>query len=145
MLETGDLPEKYDDLAPDTSEIRVLAYMKDGEMHLPPEDHEVRVPLLKKGGLLVHCTLLPNNTSLAHYHKTIQEVWYFVQGKGQVWRKQGDVEQIVDVEPGTTLTIPTKAHFQFRNTSHDESLCFLVVTIPSWPGPQEAVRVAGAW
>jgi mannose-6-phosphate isomerase-like protein (cupin superfamily) len=147
MLETGRLPDKYDHLAPDTSEIRILAYMKDGEMHLPPEDHGARVPLLMKGGLLGHCTFLPRKTSFAVMHQTVQEIWYFVQGKGQVWRKQGDTEEtVVDVEPGTTLTIPTKAHFQFRNVGgDDEPLCFLIQTIPPWPGAQEAIRVEGKW
>jgi mannose-6-phosphate isomerase-like protein (cupin superfamily) len=146
MLETGHLPDEYDYLAPDTSEIRILAYMKDEEMHMLPEDHEARAPLVLKSGVLAHCTLPPRKTSFAVMHQTVQEVWYFLQGKGEVWRKQADMEEtVVDVGPGTTLTIPTKAHFQFRNTSDNESLFFLILTIPQWPGPQEAIRVEGKW
>lgn len=140
------MPDKYDHLAPDTSEIRILAYMKDDELHLPPDDHEVRVPLLRKGGVLVHCILPPRKTSNPIMHdKIVQEAWFCLQGTGQFWRKQGDIEKIVDVKPGTTLTIPTKTHFQFRNTSDDDPLIFLICTLPFWPGPQEAVPVEGKW
>jgi mannose-6-phosphate isomerase-like protein (cupin superfamily) len=146
MLETGHMPDKYDHLAPDTSEIRILAYMKDGEVHMPPEDYETRVPLLERGGVLGHCTLPPRKISIAVMHQTVQEVWHFLKGKGQVWRKQADMEEfVVDVEPGTTLVIPPKAHFQFRNTSDNEPLLFLILTIPPWPGRQEAQPVQGHW
>jgi mannose-6-phosphate isomerase-like protein (cupin superfamily) len=100
MLEKEHLLDTYDYLAPDSSEIRILAYMKDEEIHVPPDDHEVRVPLVRKGGLLGHCALPPKKISFAVMHQTVQEAWYFVQGKGQVWRKQGDIEEIV-VDVGT--------------------------------------------
>jgi mannose-6-phosphate isomerase-like protein (cupin superfamily) len=146
MMEVGCLPDRFDHIAPDASEIRILAYMKDREFHVPPEDHEIRVPLLKRGGVLGQCTLPPAKTSCAVMHQEVQEVWYFIQGKGQVWRKLGDNEEsVVDVEAGTVLTIPTKAHFQFRNTSDDEPLLFLIMTLPPWPGPQEAIRIEGKW
>jgi len=71
-FETKHLSEGYDELAPDKSEIRLLLNMK--------------------GGGLAHCTLPPHGTSMAVKHKTVEEVWYFIQGHGQVWRKQGDRE-----------------------------------------------------
>ena len=120
---TKRLPEKYD-LAPDKSEIRPLLNMK--------------------GGGLAHCTLPPHGISLAVRHQTIEEIWYFLQGQGQVWRRQGDQEEIVEVGPGICLTIPTGTHFQFRNTG-EEPLCFLIATMPPWPGEQEAVRVQDHW
>ena len=69
-FETKQLPQNFDHLAPDGSEIRLLADMK--------------------GGGLVHCTLPPHGTSLAFSHKTAEEIWYFIQGQGEVWRKEGD-------------------------------------------------------
>jgi len=93
-----------------------------------------------KGGGLVHCTLPPHGISLAVEHRTIGEIWYFIQGRGQVWRKQGDREEVVDIGPGTCLTIPTGTHFQFRNTGKDP-LCFIIATMPPWPGEHEAVKV----
>jgi mannose-6-phosphate isomerase-like protein (cupin superfamily) len=123
-FESKKLPEMYDYLAPDGSEVRLLPDVK--------------------GGGLAHCTLPPSGTSLAVSHRTVEEIWYFIQGKGQVWRKQGNREEIVDVDPGMCLTIPPGTHFQFRNTGQ-ELLCFLVATMPRWPGKQEAVRVQGHW
>ena len=123
-FETKHLPGGYDELAPDKSEIRLLPNMK--------------------GGGLAHCTLPPHSISLAVKHKTVEEIWYFIQGHGQVWRKQGDREEIVDVGPGICLTIPPGTHFQFRNTEK-EPLCFIIATMPPWPGKQEAVRVQDHW
>ncbi len=33
---------------------------------------------------------------------------------------------------------------QFRNTG-DEDLCFVIVTMPPWPGAEEARRVTDHW
>jgi mannose-6-phosphate isomerase-like protein (cupin superfamily) len=93
---------------------------------------------------LAHCTLPQRKTSKAVAHRTVEEIWYFVSGTGQVWRKQGDKQQVVDVHVGTNLTIPRGVHFQFRNTGAD-NLCFLIATIPCWPGEQEAVLVPDYW
>lgn len=123
-FETTNLPDRRDAIAPDGSAIRLLAC---GER-----------------GSLVHCTLPPGATSLAVAHKTVEEIWYFVQGRGEVRRKRGEQEEVVAVGPGVSLTIPTGAHFQFRNTGA-EPLCFLCVTMPPWPGAHEAYRVADYW
>ena len=122
-MQMQQLPEAYE-LAPDQSQIRPL--------------------LSTPRGSVAHCTLPPHGISLAVRHKTIEEIWYFLQGQGQVWRKQGDREDIVEVGPGICLTIPTGTHFQFRNTG-EEPLCFLIATMPPWPGEQEAVRVQDHW
>jgi mannose-6-phosphate isomerase-like protein (cupin superfamily) len=97
-----------------------------------------------KGGGLAHCTLPPKGISLAVKHKTVEEIWYFIQGQGQVWRKLENQEEVVEVCPCICLTIPTGTHFQFRNTGQD-TLCFIIATMPQWPGKQEAVRVKGVW
>ncbi len=115
---------KPDDVAPDGSEIRLLPRMK--------------------GGSLCHCTLHPGRTSSPVVHRSIEEIWYILEGKGEVWRKAAGVEEIVRVNAGTSLTIPPGTAFQFRNTGAD-SLCILIVTMPPWPGPQEAEKTVGAW
>jgi mannose-6-phosphate isomerase-like protein (cupin superfamily) len=121
---TRQLSEAYDVLAPDTSEIRLLVGTSRGS--------------------LAHGTLPPGGVSLAVVHRTVEEVWYVTAGQGQVWRKQGGQEMVVDVEPGTALTIPTGAHFQFRSIG-PEPLRFVMCTMPPWPGEQEAVRVPDYW
>jgi mannose-6-phosphate isomerase-like protein (cupin superfamily) len=45
---------------------------------------------------------------------------------------------------GGSLSLPTGCHFQFRTVGR-EPLCFGVVTMPPWPGADEAVAVAGYW
>ena len=118
------LPERYDLLAPDGSEIRLLSAAKAGSM--------------------VHCTLPPGAVSKAVRHRTVEEIWFFLQGRGQVWRRRGDEETTVEVGPGVSLTIETGDHFQFRN-SGIEDLCFIIATMPPWPGEHEAVRVGDHW
>jgi len=118
------LPDEYTVLAPDGSEIRELVAVK--------------------GGSMVHCTLPPGTVSLAVAHRTVEEVWFFLKGRGQVWRKNDERETVVDVEPGSSLTIELGSHFQFRNTGN-EDLCFVIVTMPPWSGNDEAVRVQDYW
>jgi mannose-6-phosphate isomerase-like protein (cupin superfamily) len=48
------------------------------------------------------------------------------------------------VHPGICVTIPLHTHFQFRNTG-TEPLCFIIATMPTWPGPQEATNVPNHW
>jgi mannose-6-phosphate isomerase-like protein (cupin superfamily) len=121
---TKQLGEAYDVLAPDTSEIRLL--------------------VATNRGSLAHGTLPPGHVSLAITHRSVEEVWYLTAGRGQVWRKQGGNETVVDVEAGTALTIPTGVHFQFR-ASGSEPLRFVMCTMPPWPGEQEAIRVPDHW
>lgn len=125
MLTTIQLPEHHDVLAPDGSEIRVLVASQRGSM--------------------AHGTLPPGGVSLAVRHRTIEELWFFTSGQGEVWRKLDEVEETVAVSAGTSLTIPLGASFQFRNTSSSQPLCFIMCTMPPWPGPDEAERVPDHW
>jgi len=111
---------------------------------LAPDGSEIRLLGAVRGGGVVHCTLPPGRTSLAVRHRTVEEIWYVLGGRGQVWRGQGPREEVVDVEPGVALTIPLGVHFQFR-TVGSEPLRFVIVTIPPWPGAEEAVRVKDHW
>jgi mannose-6-phosphate isomerase-like protein (cupin superfamily) len=122
LFETRSLAESVDHIAPDGSEIRLLAQ--------------------GNGGGFAHCTLPVGKTSSAVVHKTVEEIWFFTAGRSQVWRKVNYVGRTVDVHPGLSLTIPTGASFQFRNTG-DEPLEFIITTLPPWPGTQEAQAVPG--
>jgi mannose-6-phosphate isomerase-like protein (cupin superfamily) len=124
LFETKRLAERIDHIAPDGSEIRLLAQANSGG--------------------LAHCRLPVGRVSSAVTHKTVEEIWFFTAGRGQVWRKAKDVEKLVDVLPGISLTIPTGASFQFCNTG-DVPLEFIITTMPPWPGPQEARSVPGHW
>lgn len=114
------------------------------EFEVAPDGSEIRPLLGLRGGSFTHCTLPVGGVSLAVRHRTVEEIWYFVGGEGQVWRRQGDREETVDVSPGTCLTIPLGTSFQFRNTS-GEPLRFVVATMPPWPGEGEVEWVEGRW
>ena len=80
--------------------------------------------------------LRPGGVSRPVRHRTVEEVWYFLTGTGEVWigGKTGRVTE------GSTVVIPTGVPFQFR-TLGDEPLRFLCFTSPPWPGDGEAVPV----
>lgn len=109
-----------------------------------PDGSEVRPLAQTTRGSMAHCTLPPGGVSLAVRHRTVEEVWFFISGAGEVWRKHGDREEVVAARPGTSIAIPTGAHFQFR-TVGDAPLVFLLTTMPPWPGHEEAERVADFW
>ncbi|MFQ5980674.1 MAG: cupin domain-containing protein [Candidatus Heimdallarchaeota archaeon] len=114
----------YDAIAPDGSEIRELPRLKSGSM--------------------AHCTLPPRCVSQAVYLKSFEEIWFFIEGEGEVWLKQKDNEKTFAVKPGCSITIPIGTHFQFRNTG-SKHLRFVCATIPPWPGDEEVGEVKGPW
>jgi mannose-6-phosphate isomerase-like protein (cupin superfamily) len=121
---TKKLPETADAIAPDGSNVRILLELERGSM--------------------AHFELAPGATSIAVAHRTIDEIWYFLTGSGEMWRKQNDREEVVSVGPGVCLTIPVGTHFQFRSFA-DEPLAAIGVTMPPWPGEGEAYEVEGKW
>jgi mannose-6-phosphate isomerase-like protein (cupin superfamily) len=122
---TVTLPSDASYIAPDGSEIRLL-------------------PTFSNGGLS-HCTLPAGATSKAVRHKTVDEIWYVLEGEGTLWRRdQAGKEALVDVGQGTCVTIQVLTSFQFRNKSQIP-LKILIATMPVWPGPEEAAAVEGPW
>ena len=109
-----------------------------------PDGSDVRVLLGLAGGGMAHFTLGPGRTSGAVAHRSVEEVWYVLSGHGELWRRLGDQEEVLPVEPGICATIPLGTHFQFRATE-DAALTILAVTMPPWPGPDEAVPVPPHW
>ena len=126
-FETKRLPAQRDAVAPDGSDVRIL--------------------LRLEGGSLAHFELAPGQTSVAAAHRTIEEIWYFISGRGELWRRLGGdagAGIVVDVGPGVCITIPTDTRFQFR-AHGNEPLAAVAVTMPPWPGPGEAYAVPGHW
>lgn len=110
-----------------------------------PDGMAVRLlPELPRGGI-AHFELEPFGIARAVSHRTVDEIWYFLTGRGQMWRKQGDREQTVDVFPGVVVTIPQGTQFQVRSCGW-ELLAALGVTMPPWPGGDaEIIFVTGPW
>ena len=109
-----------------------------------PDGSGVRILLGLNGGTMAHFELAPGQTSKAVKHRTVEEIWFILSGRGEMWRKQADREEIVTLEPGVCLTIPLRTHFQFRSVG-DVPLAAVAITMPPWPGEDEAVLVRGKW
>jgi mannose-6-phosphate isomerase-like protein (cupin superfamily) len=123
-FETMTLPEMPDVIAPDGSKVRVLLRLEDGSM--------------------AHFELGPGLVSIAVQHRTVAELWYVLTGRGEMWRRQGEQEEVVALAPGACLSIRAGTSFQFRSVG-SEPLTAVAVTMPSWPGAQEAFEVVGIW
>lgn len=117
---TGRLPAEPTVLAPDGAEVRVLPGLR--------------------GGSMAHFRLAPGQVTRAVAHRTVEEIWYVVGGRGQLWRRQQGREQIVDLTPDVCVTIPLGTDFQFR-AADDAALAVIAVTMPPWPGEGEAAFV----
>jgi mannose-6-phosphate isomerase-like protein (cupin superfamily) len=123
-FETKRLPARRDAVAPDGSDVRILLTLRAGGM--------------------AHFELAPGETSTAVTHKTVEEIWFFLSGRGEMWRRQEGREETVAVEPGVCLTVPLGTQFQFRSLG-PEPLAAVGVTMPPCPGEGEAIVVEGKW
>ena len=109
-----------------------------------PDGTDVRPLLSLSGGSFAHFELPPGSTSFAVTHRTVEEIWFFLGGRGEMWRLQGDQEEVVALDAGVCLTIPLGTRFQFRSFGY-APLTAVVVTMPPWPGGDEAAEVEGKW
>jgi mannose-6-phosphate isomerase-like protein (cupin superfamily) len=119
--------------------------------HLPivrdavaPDGSDVRVLLALKGGGMAHFQLPGGETATAVAHRTVEEIWFILAGEGEMWRQLGEYEETVRLEHGVCLSIPVGTKFQFRSFG-DVALSAIGVTMPPWPGEDEAVKIAGKW
>jgi mannose-6-phosphate isomerase-like protein (cupin superfamily) len=109
-----------------------------------PEGSDVRVLLALRGGSMAHFELPAGRMSKAVTHRTVEEIWYVLAGEGEIWRRQGEREEITGLQPGRCLTIPAGTHFQFRASSH-VAVSAVAINMPPWPGVEEAIAVDGFW
>ncbi len=111
---------------------------------IAPDGSEVRILCSVSRGSMAHFTLPPGAVSIAIAHRTIEEVWFFVSGQGRMWRRHDGEEETITVQRGSSISIPVGAHFQFR-CDGDEPLVAVGVSMPPWPGEDEAYFVDGPW
>jgi mannose-6-phosphate isomerase-like protein (cupin superfamily) len=111
---------------------------------MAPDGSEVRLLAATVRGSMAHFRLLPGQVSLPVVHRTVEEVWFVVSGRGLMWRKLAEDEQVTTLEPGLSLSLPAGTAFQFR-CDGDEPLDCVGVTMPPWPGMDEAMPAAGHW
>jgi mannose-6-phosphate isomerase-like protein (cupin superfamily) len=118
------LPDAHDLLAPDGSQVRLL-------------------PGLARGGM-AHFRLLAGQVSRAVRHRTVEEIWYVLDGQGEIWRSLNGQETVTALSAGACLTIPVGTGFQFRAATA-EAVSIVAVTMPPWPGEDEAIGIDGIW
>ncbi len=76
--------------------------------------------------------------------KTVGEFWYALEGKGEIWRKDEAEEKVTSLNAGVSIDIPVGTAFQYRNVG-SEPLKFICITMPPWPGDEEASHLTGIW
>ncbi|KAB5523123.1 hypothetical protein GE09DRAFT_1293553 [Coniochaeta sp. 2T2.1] len=118
------LPTKADVIAPDGSEVRILARTDRASM--------------------ANFRLAPGQVTIGVVHRTVDEVWMVTGGEGSIWRcadggrpELGSEDKLV---PGVSIPIPVGTHFQFKAAEGGKGLDILGVTVPPWPGEGEAVE-----
>jgi mannose-6-phosphate isomerase-like protein (cupin superfamily) len=109
-----------------------------------PDGSQVAVLLALAGGSMATFTLQPGQVSAAVSHRTVEELWYVIAGRGAMWRRHATHETITPLAPGLCLSVPLGTAFQFR-CEGDAPLVAVAVTMPPWPGDDEALPAAGPW
>ncbi len=110
---------------------------------IAPDGSEIYFRVVDAGrASLVEVVLRSGRTTRAVRHRTVEEVWYFLAGSGEVWLRSPDAatSEVRSVGTGDVVVIPTGWDFQFR-ASGDAALRFLCFTAPPWPGEHEAIPV----
>jgi mannose-6-phosphate isomerase-like protein (cupin superfamily) len=113
------IPDAPDTIAPDGSLIGLLATGERGSM--------------------VHCTLPPEAVTRAVRHRSVEEAWLVLGGTGVL--ALGD--ERLPLRHGVSVVIPPRTPFQFR--AGLRGLELVIVTMPPWPGADEAEPAAGPW
>ena len=115
---TAGCPTSPDAIAPDGAEVRLLCRVAGGSMahfRLPPGR------VLEGGGA-------PHGRGAL-----VRDA-----GEGELWRRGRGGEEVVALRPGVAVSIPVGTVFQFRAAA-DSEVAIVGVTMPPWPGDDEAV------
>jgi mannose-6-phosphate isomerase-like protein (cupin superfamily) len=101
-----------------------------------PDGSDVRVLLSTSRGSCAHFDLAGGQTSTAVAHTTVEEIWCFLSGRGQMWLASADSDgDVAAVMPGDGLTIIAAC----------SRPAAVAVMMPPWPGENEASGVEGRW
>jgi mannose-6-phosphate isomerase-like protein (cupin superfamily) len=121
------------------------------ETSLPAQAHakspagaDIRFIMDGANGNMIHSTVPPGQTNRATIHATVSEFWYILDGKGEIWRKDGAEERVTKLVCGVSIDIPVGTAFQYRSLG-DEPLRFICISMPPWPGDHEATHLDGPW
>ena len=95
-------------------------------------------------GSLAVFELAGGKTGRAIVHAEVDELWYFLSGRGRLWRSNDSNESIEEVGEGTCVSLPRGTRFQVQ-AYPKAKLKAVAVTLPRWPGDDAARVVEGPW
>ena len=107
-----------------------------------PDGSLVRVLCKTARGSMIQFSLPAGAVSRPIAHRTVDELWLCLSGRGRLWRRLADQEETVELEPGVSASLPVGTSFQFRSDGA-APLVMVAVTMPPWPGEDEAVAAEG--
>ncbi|HEY8093190.1 MAG TPA: cupin domain-containing protein, partial [Acidimicrobiales bacterium] len=102
---------------------------------IAPDGSEVRMLVRSERGSMAHFQLAPGGVSIAVRHASVEELWFVVQGRGEMWLG-GEVATVVTLEHGVSVRVAAGTPFQFRCFG-PEPLGAVAVTMPPWPTDHE--------
>lgn len=98
-----------------------------------------------QGGGMALCTLAAGAVSRPIRHRRADEVWFVLAGRAEFWRAVGERDDLRALGPEDSLRIIAGTTFQFRTVGATPFRA-LLLTVPQWPGDDEAVPVRrGRW
>lgn len=71
---------------------------------IAPDGSDVRVLLGLPSGGMAHFELAAGQTSTAVTHRTVEEIWFVVSGRGEMWRKR---QSVSPCRPGLATEKPS--------------------------------------
>ena len=107
-----------------------------------PAGADIRFIMDGTTGNMIHSTVPPGQINRATVHATVSEFWHVLGGHGEIWRKDAREERVTALLPGVSIDIPVGTAFQYRCVG-DVPLQFLCISMPPWPGDQEATHPIG--
>ena len=81
-----------------------------------PAGADIRFVMACEAGNMIHSTVPPQQVNRATMHATVSELWFVLEGRGEIWRADGDESCVAALMPGTSVDIPVGTAFQYRNT-----------------------------
>lgn len=109
-----------------------------------PVGADIRFIMDGETGNMIHSTVPSGQVNRATIHETVSEFWYVLSGHGEIWRKNGVEERVTALVGGVSIDIPVGTAFQYRCLGA-EPLRFICISMPPWPGDDEASHLDGIW
>ena len=71
-----------------------------------PAGADIRFVMACDAGNMIHSTVPHQQVNRATMHATVSELWFVLEGRGEIWRDDGDESCVTALVPGTSVDIP---------------------------------------